>query len=59
LEKEAKWVKEQVERDAVSKEINEKKMEVKFIDTDIQTKRNIIKELEEREARLRNIPAQD
>jgi carbamoylphosphate synthase small subunit len=59
LEKEAKWVKEQVERDAVTKEINEKKMEVKFIDTDIQTKRNIIKELEEREARLRNIPAQD
>lgn len=48
-----------MERDAVTKEINEKKMEVKFIDTDIQTKRNIIKELEEREARLRNIPAQD
>lgn len=35
LEKEAKWAKELAERDAVVKEVAEKKMEVKFIDADI------------------------
>lgn len=35
LEKEDKWAKELAERDAVVKEVAEKKMEVKFIDADI------------------------
>lgn len=54
LEKEDKWAKELAERDAVVKEVAEKKMEVKFIDADIQTKRNIIKALEEKEASFKD-----
>ena len=50
LEKENKWAKDQAEREAVLKEVAEKKTEIKFIDADISTKRNILKELEEREA---------
>ena len=51
--KEAKWVLEQSEREELIKEVSEKKIEAKFLDADIQTKRNIIKELEEREAQLK------
>ena len=50
LEKENKWAKDQAEREAVLKEVAEKKTEIKFIDADISTKRNILKVLEEREA---------
>ena len=50
LEKENKWAKDQAQREAVLKEVAEKKTEIKFIDADISTKRNILKELEEREA---------
>ena len=35
------------------KEVAEKKIEVKFLEADIATKNNIIKELEEREASLK------
>lgn len=38
------------EREIIAKEVTEKKMEIKFLDADIETKRNILKELEEKEA---------
>lgn len=45
-EREARWAKEKAQRDDLVKEVAEKKMEIKFIDEDINTKRNIIRELE-------------
>ena len=38
------------------KEVAEKKMEIKFLDADIETKQNIIKELEQKESLLKQAP---
>ena len=40
---------EQGERDIITKEVAEKKIEIKFLDADIETKRIILKELEDKE----------
>jgi hypothetical protein len=46
--KEAKWALEQGEREIIAKQVAEKKIEIKFLDADIETKKNILKELEEK-----------
>ena len=40
---------EQGERDIITKEVAEKKIEIKFLDADIETKRIILKELIDKE----------
>lgn len=41
------------------KEVAEKKMEIKFLDADIETKQNIIKELEQKESLLKQATPTD
>ena len=50
---------EQGERDIITKEVAEKKIEIKFLDADIETKRNILKELEDKETSRKLATPQD